>query len=68
MEFCEKIKYVREKLSLSQEDLARELGVSFASVHRWENAKVKPIRMARAAFDAFCEQKGIKFNEEGSQL
>ena len=68
MEFSEKIKFVRDKLQLSQEDLAHALGVSFATINRWENGKTKPIRIARAAFDAFCEQKGIKFDEEGVQL
>ena len=31
------IKTVREQLELSQEDLAREIGVSYATVNRWEN-------------------------------
>jgi len=63
MEFSEKIKYVREKLSISQEDLARELNVSFATINRWENSKNKPVRMARVAFETFCENHGINFNE-----
>ena len=67
MEFAEKVKYVRNKLQMSQEDLARALNVSFATVNRWELNKTKPIRMAQAAFDAFCESKGIKFDEEGGQ-
>lgn len=29
------VKEIRKQLSLSQEDLARELGVSFATVNRW---------------------------------
>ncbi len=63
MEFSEKIRYVRDKLGLSQEGLARALNVSFASVNRWENARAKPIGIARAAFDAFCESKDISFTE-----
>ena len=64
MEFPEKLRYVREKLSMSQEDLARVLNVSYATVNRWENAKTKPIKMARAVFDMFCESNGIVFPEE----
>ena len=30
----------------SQEDLARELGVSFATVNRWENGKAVPSKLA----------------------
>jgi DNA-binding transcriptional regulator YiaG len=63
MEFSEKIKYVREKLNMSQEDLARALNVSFATINRWENAKTKPIKIAQAAFDTFCENRGISFNK-----
>ena len=33
----ELVKEVRRQLSLSQEDLARELGISFATVNRWQS-------------------------------
>lgn len=42
MTFGEKIKAIRLQLNMSQEMLARELGVSFATVNRWENARTKP--------------------------
>lgn len=63
MEFSTKIRLVREKLNISQEDLARALNVSFATINRWENAKTKPIKMAQAAFDAFCEKHNIAFGD-----
>jgi len=63
MEFAKKIRYVRKKLNISQEDLAHALNVSYASIHRWENAKTKPIKMAQAAFEAFCEKHGIYLDE-----
>ena len=50
----ELLKEVRGQLSLSQEDLARELGISFATVNRWENGLVKPSKLAKAQFDNFC--------------
>jgi putative transcriptional regulator len=31
------VKEVRKQLALSQEDLARELGVSYTTINRWEN-------------------------------
>ena len=46
------VKEVRKQLTLSQEGLARELGVSFATVNRWENNHVTPSKLARAQFDA----------------
>ena len=50
------VKEVRRQLSISQEDLARELGVSYATVNRWENGQAKPSKLARAQLDAFCER------------
>lgn len=50
------VKEVRRQLALSQEDLARELGISFATVNRWENGQVKPSKLAKAQFDAFCDR------------
>ena len=49
------VKEVRRQLSISQEDLARELvGVSYATVNRWENGQARPSKLARAQLDAFC--------------
>ncbi len=50
------VKAVRRQLSISQEDLARELGVSYATVNRWENGQAKPSKLAQAQLDAFCER------------
>ena len=36
------IKELRTKMQLSQEELAKELGISFASVNRYENGKFEP--------------------------
>jgi transcriptional regulator with XRE-family HTH domain len=38
----EEIRDLREHLQLTQEVFARVLGVSFATVNRWENGKTKP--------------------------
>ena len=50
----ELVKEVRRQLALSQEDWARELGISFATVNRWENGQVKPSKLAKAQLDNFC--------------
>ena len=43
---AEELKKLRQQQGWSQEDLARSLGVSFATVNRWENGKTKPSRLA----------------------
>lgn len=62
MKFSEKILYVREKLLVSQEQLAQELGISFATINRWEKGHNEPSFLTRKKFDKFCENKGIKFD------
>lgn len=51
------VKEIRKQLGLSQEDLARELGVSFATVNRWENGQVRPSKLAKAQLNAFCAKR-----------
>lgn len=50
------VKKIRKQLKLSQEDLARQLGVSYATVNRWENGQSKPSKLAKAQLDAFCKK------------
>jgi putative transcriptional regulator len=52
--FPETVKEVRRQLALSQEELAHALGVSFATVNRWENGKTIPSKLAMKQFTAFC--------------
>jgi len=52
--FSDTVKEVRRQLGLSQEGLAQELGVSFTTINRWENAKTVPFKLARTQFDTFC--------------
>ena len=66
MSFAEKVKFVRTELKLSQEDLARELGVSFATINRWENGSYNPSRLAKKAFEEYCEKRTINFSEENN--
>jgi len=53
-DFLALVKQVRRQLSLSQEDLARHLGVSYTTVNRWENGQSRPSKLAKAQFNAFC--------------
>lgn len=42
MTFGEKVSYVRAKMLLTQTQLAQELGVSLATIARWEIQNRKP--------------------------
>ncbi len=54
--FPKRVKEVRRQLGLSQEELAHELGVSFATVNRWENGRTSPSKLAKASFRNFCSE------------
>lgn len=54
--FAAAVKDIRTQLGISQEELARALGVSFATVNRWENGKTYPSRLARGAFISYCDK------------
>lgn len=41
------IRKIRKSMLLSQEGLARKLGISFCSVNRWENGHFKPSKWMR---------------------
>ncbi len=45
-DYSKKIRELRGKLALSQERFAELLGVSFATVNRWENGQSRPAKLA----------------------
>ncbi len=55
--FPEIVKEVRRQLALSQEELAHALGVSFATVNRWENGRTGPSKMAQSVWKQFYRRK-----------
>lgn len=59
MMFGKVIKQVRNTLSITQEQLARELKVSFSTVNRWENLKSNPSPLAKENFLVFCSKNNI---------
>lgn len=55
-EISMRIKSMRKRLGLSQEELAQRLGVSFTSVNRWENGQTKPSKLAKRQIDLLCKE------------
>jgi ribosome-binding protein aMBF1 (putative translation factor) len=60
MKRTEIVKQVRGRLGISQEDLARALHVSFATVNRWENNQTSPSRLAWRQFVGYCQEMSAK--------
>ena len=64
MTFSEKVKAVRNQLQITQEELAHQLGVSFATVNRWESGAYKPSKMGQRVFEEFVEKKNLNQENE----
>lgn len=60
--FAEKLKYVCGELQISQSQLAKELGVSFATVNRWDTQNIEPQFLTKVKFEKFCDLKGLKID------
>ena len=56
------IKDIRSRLGLNQTELAEKLGVSFATVNRWESGSYKPSKMGQRVFEEFIEENNIDIN------
>ena len=50
------LRTIRANLDLTQEQLAERLGVSFATVNRWEGGLVMPQKAAREAIAALAAE------------
>ena len=57
-----KIKSIRKKCLLSQNEFANQLGVSFSTVNRWENEKTVPNYNALRKIKEFCNIKQLPFD------
>lgn len=60
MRFPEIIKDIRCQGLLSQTDFAKELGVSYSTVNRWETGKTLPTYKAMKSIEAFCSRHNIE--------
>lgn len=54
------LRATRAALNLTQEQLAERLGVSFATVNRWEGGGTKPQRAAQEAILALAREAGVE--------
>ena len=62
MSFSNDIKMIRHKCLMSQIEFAEALGVSFATVNRWESGRSKPKFKTMKLISSFCETHGIDFD------
>ena len=67
LNFPEQVKTVRVLLQLTQTELAEQIGISYATVSRWERENRTPHLAMLGKFYSFCMRNGIEIkttNEE----
>lgn len=59
-EYAIAIKELRTKMMLSQQEFAKVLGVSFASINRWENGAHEPTIKTKRKLRALFKEYDVK--------
>lgn len=54
---------LRVQLNISQEELAKLLGVSIISVSRWENGHMEPTKLIKVKLDRLFKENRIEVEE-----
>ncbi len=55
----ELVKQIRQYTGLSQTEMAKKIGVQFATINRWENGHSQPTRLAGEGLFALCEDFNV---------
>ena len=53
------IRYLRQQLGMTQEELAQALGITVGTVSRWEKGRFRPSRLARALILEFARTHNV---------
>lgn len=68
MDYKVMIKKLRNKMFLTQSEFAKELGVSIASVARWETGENEPtMKIKKKLNDLFIKYKMVEDIENGNK-
>lgn len=54
---------IRSRLNASQEDLARMIGISYATVNRWENGHSRPNKAAQLRLYDICKERNVDLED-----
>lgn len=61
MDLSNEIKAIRHNAFMTQETFAKELGVAFSTVNRWEMGKTQPNMSTMKKINDFCNKNDISF-------
>lgn len=63
MRFAEAVRDIRQSCFLSQDSFAKELGISFSTVNRWETGKTIPNCVQMKKIAEFCKSNNISYQD-----
>lgn len=63
MGYSEAIKTLRKKMILTQTEFAQKLGVSYATVNRWEGGHFNPTMKTKRKLVRYFKKYNIEVNE-----
>lgn len=64
MSYKDAIKKLRKKLLMTQTEFAKYLGVSFATINRWEGGQFEPTMKLKRKLAPLFKEHGIIIDEE----
>lgn len=67
MSFSEEIKLTRQKSFMTQDEFAKEISVSTATINRWETGKARPNISAIKRIKSFCNTNNLPFERLESE-
>jgi len=53
------IRSLRQRLGMTQEEFAHEVGVTVSTVNRWENSHTEPNKLAWKAIQQLASSRGL---------
>lgn len=68
MTYAKAIKKLRSKMLLTQMEFAQLLGVSFASINRWETGRFEPTMRVKRELKKLFDENGIKLEDDDSEV
>jgi len=63
-----RIRELRLKLDMTQEEFAHALGITVSTVNRWENGHSEPSKLARASIVGLAEKRGVLIDATSLEL
>ncbi len=61
------VRAFRQQIGFTEEELAHALGISFSTVSRWENGRMKPSRLAWQGLHQLAAENGWPLLVESSE-